>query len=69
MRHNEHYTDYNHIRVYGMIKGYSDSHIAGQQKLAYMVNAPYDTVELDDGKIIRFYDLTSEARKEFANVR
>lgn len=65
MRHYEHHGDYQHIKKYGMIKGYDENFIKGQQKLAYLINAPYDTVEIVEGKVILFKDLPAEVRKQF----
>lgn len=62
-------SDYQHIRVYGTLMGYTDSFIKDQQKLAYMLNAPWDTVEIIEGKAMQFQHLPGDLRKKFGEVK
>jgi len=68
MRNQQHYTDYNHIRVYGIIKGWNKAFITGQQQLAMMMNAPADTCHIHEDTVLRFYDLSKETRQQFNGV-
>lgn len=69
MRNHEHHTDYNHIRLYGQIKGYDAGFIKDQQQLAMILNAPADTCDIAiDKTITRFYDLPKEIRQQFNGV-
>ena len=61
-------SDYNHIRAYGLIMGWTMDLIKGQQKLAYMINAPYDTVELAGEVPKRFRELPRDVKQLFGSV-
>ena len=65
MRNREHELDYQHIKAWGRIQGWNKDMIAWQQKLAYRHNAPWDTVELIEGKALRFQDLSKEDKARF----
>jgi len=57
--------DYQHIKVYGKIQGYSDSWVKGQQWVAHRMDAPHDTVSVVDGTPCLFRNLSITQKREF----
>lgn len=68
MRVYEHPLDYQNIKVYGTLQGWDAAFIRGQQQLAYMLNAPFDTVAIQEDKPILFRDLDAAQRKQFGGI-
>lgn len=68
MRNREHMLDYQHIKTWGKLQGWTDNLIESQQWLAYRHNAPWDTVELVNGKAMRFQDLTKAQKEGFKQL-
>lgn len=60
--------DYQHIKKYGEIHEYTKDWIQGQQWLAYINNAPYDTVEIIKHEPLLFRELPINERKKFGKV-
>ena len=60
--------DYQHIKKYGEIHGYTKEWVQGQQWLAYKLNAQYDTVEIINNIPFLFRELTITERKVFGEV-
>lgn len=68
MKTYQHPLDYQHIKAYGTIQGWGRDFIHGQQKLAYLLNAPFDTIEVTAGNPALFRDLPRELKQQFGSV-
>lgn len=69
MRVYQHYTDYQHIWANGNLNNWSKDMIETQQRIAYNLDAPWDTVEMVEGKPTRFSDLPINVKKLFGGVK
>jgi hypothetical protein len=68
MRNREHYLDYAHIAKWGKLNTWTRDEIEAQQRIAYNLDLPYDTVEVVQGKAMRYVDLEKSVRKLFMGV-
>lgn len=61
--------DYQHIKYYGIIQGWTKELVVRKQVLAYHINAPFDCIDVENYKAILFRDLPKEKRALFWDIR
>lgn len=57
--------DYQHIKRYAEIMGYSKDYVQGVQYQAHRQNMPFDTCDIVDNVPVLFRELPSAIRKMF----